>query len=334
MNQQQHYSYLWFNFYIVCFLSSRFQQKIEDHTWLSSCATSVSYCCANNELWRATASEWRMARLRRKSFITLIALVLLLLVVVLILKTLTPEDSPSSDSGGIELFKERKNHPEMQEDKNDKQDQTKIIHPALIEKDPELESILRKLPPPNYYLHAFYYIWFGNPKFDGKYIHWDHLQLPHWDSKVAQGFPQGRHSPPDDIGSNFYPSLGAYSSKDPSVLQAHMQQLRTAAIGKSRVHLNVSTSNESNHLLSNPFKTQYPKSVCSFSLFTYKFQVRVPFWYFKFPFKNKTKTILLNYFQFIKIFLVMFCLSWQTRLKNSEEEISLTKFLWTGNFSP
>uniref|UniRef100_A0A3P9L5U7 Glycoprotein endo-alpha-1,2-mannosidase n=1 Tax=Oryzias latipes TaxID=8090 RepID=A0A3P9L5U7_ORYLA len=172
-----------------------------------------------------------MARLRRKSFITLIALVLLLLVVVLILKTLTPEDSPFSNSGGIELFKKRKNDPEMQEDKNAKQDQTKIIHPALIEKDTELESILRKLPPPNYYLHAFYYIWFGNPKFDGKYIHWDHLQLPHWDSKVAQGFPQGRHSPPDDIGSNFYPSLGAYSSKDPSVLQAHMQQLRTAAIG-------------------------------------------------------------------------------------------------------
>lgn len=137
----------------------------------------------------------------------------------------------------------------MEGDKNNKPDNTKMIRSAQVEKDTELEGILRKFPPPNYYFHAFYYIWFGNPKFDGKYVHWDHLQLPHWDSKVAQGYPQGRHIPPDDIGSNFYPSLGAYSSKDPSVLQAHMQQLRTAAIGKSGVHLNISTSNESNKLL-------------------------------------------------------------------------------------
>lgn len=111
---------------------------------------------------------------------------------------------------------------------------------AESNRNAELEATLRKFPPPNYYLHAFYYVWYGNPKFDGKYIHWDHPQLPHWDANVAQGYPQGRHSPPDDIGSNFYPSLGPYSSRDPSVLEAHMQQLRTAAIGKTQVNWTVS----------------------------------------------------------------------------------------------
>ncbi len=178
-----------------------------------------------------------MARFRRKSCITLIALVLLVLVITVVLKALTPEDSPFSSPVGVELFRDRKN--EMQRQNNDKPDQTKMNDSAQPGKNAELEAVLRKFPPPNYYLHAFYYAWYGNPKFDSKYIHWDHPQLPHWDFKVAQGYPQGRHSPPDDIGSNFYPSLGAYSSRDPSILEAHMQQLRTAAIGKTVINLNL-----------------------------------------------------------------------------------------------
>lgn len=172
-----------------------------------------------------------MARFRRKSCITLLALVLFVLIVTVVLKALTPEDAPFSNPEGAELFLERKNDPSIQRDNNRKPDETKMIDSAQSERDAELAATLRKYPPPNYYLHAFYYTWFGNPKFDGKFIHWDHPQLPHWDSKVAQGYPQERHSPPDDIGSNFYPSLGAYSSRDPSVMEAHMQQLRTAAIG-------------------------------------------------------------------------------------------------------
>lgn len=177
-----------------------------------------------------------MARFRRKSCITLIALVLLVFIVTVVLKALTPEDSPFSSPEGDELFIQKKNDPEIQREENEnKPYESKMINPVQSDKDAELEATLRKFPPPNYYLHAFYYTWFGNPKFDGKYIHWDHPQLPHWDFKVAQGYPQERHSPPDDIGSNFYPSLGAYSSRDPSIIEAHMQQLRTAAIGKTKI---------------------------------------------------------------------------------------------------
>lgn len=95
-----------------------------------------------------------------------------------------------------------------------------------------VENAEDHLPSPNYNFHAFYYSWFGNPKFDGKYIHWNHPLLPHWDPKIASDYPKGRHSPPEDIGSNFYPELGPYSSKDPSVIEAHMKQMRSASIGK------------------------------------------------------------------------------------------------------
>lgn len=179
-----------------------------------------------------------MARFRRKSCITLVALVLLVLIISLVLKVLTPED-PFSSPEGVQLFPERNNDQQNLRDDNKKTEETKMNDSAQSDKDTELEATLRKYPPPNYYLHTFYYVWYGNPKFDGKYVHWDHPQLPHWDFKVAQGYPQGRHVPPDDIGSNFYPSLGAYSSRDPSVLESHMQQLRTAAIGKTKINQNI-----------------------------------------------------------------------------------------------
>ncbi|XP_041668220.1 glycoprotein endo-alpha-1,2-mannosidase [Cheilinus undulatus] len=169
-----------------------------------------------------------MARFRRRFCLTLIALVLLVLIITVVLKALTPEDPPFGGPDGVELILDRRNEIQSV---NKKPEQTRMNDSPQPDKDAQLEAALRRFPPPNYYLHAFYYIWYGNPKFDGKYIHWDHPQLPHWDSQVAKRYPQGRHSPPDDIGANFYPSLGAYSSRDPSVIEAHMQQLRTAAIG-------------------------------------------------------------------------------------------------------
>ena len=62
---------------------------------------------------------------------------------------------------------------------------------------------------------AFYYPWYGNPAVDGQWIHWD----------------QNGHQPPQDIGSDYYPALGAYSSKDPAVVAQHMAWLRQAGIG-------------------------------------------------------------------------------------------------------
>jgi len=34
-----------------------------------------------------------------------------------------------------------------------------------------------------------------------------------------------------DIGASFFPKLGAYSSKDPAVVEEHFRQLRAARIG-------------------------------------------------------------------------------------------------------
>ena len=61
------------------------------------------------------------------------------------------------------------------------------------------------LHPPNYCVHAFYYMWYGNPEFDGHYLHWNHRYLPHWEQSVTNQYPKGRHVPPDDIGASFYP---------------------------------------------------------------------------------------------------------------------------------
>jgi hypothetical protein len=62
---------------------------------------------------------------------------------------------------------------------------------------------------------AFYYPWYGNPAVNGQWIHWT----------------QNNHVPPDDIASDYYPALGAYSSKDPAVVAQHMAWLRRAGIG-------------------------------------------------------------------------------------------------------
>lgn len=83
----------------------------------------------------------------------------------------------------------------------------------------------------NHCLHAFYYMWYGNVTTDGRYYHWNHRYLPHWQPEITQQHPQGRHEPPDDIGASFYPKLGCYSSRDPNLMTAHMHQAKEAGIG-------------------------------------------------------------------------------------------------------
>jgi hypothetical protein len=86
--------------------------------------------------------------------------------------------------------------------------------------------------PPNFNVHVFYYPWYGNPEKDGKYMHWNHQYLPHWRKEVADKWAKGNHKPPDDIGANFYPQLGPYSSSDPDVINTHMAQIRSAGAGE------------------------------------------------------------------------------------------------------
>lgn len=81
----------------------------------------------------------------------------------------------------------------------------------------------------NYKVHTFYYGWYGNPESDGEYSHWNHQVIPHWIDSTwnhAGSYPGG-----EDIGANFYPSLGCYSSGDPEVIRTHMLQIREAGIG-------------------------------------------------------------------------------------------------------
>lgn len=80
----------------------------------------------------------------------------------------------------------------------------------------------------NEQLHAFYYGWYGTPAVDGQWSHWDHAVLPFGDQPLPgrKQFPGG-----EDIGANFFPLDGPYSSHDPAVIQRHVRQMKAAGIG-------------------------------------------------------------------------------------------------------
>ena len=63
----------------------------------------------------------------------------------------------------------------------------------------------------------FFYPWWGTPKVDGKYLHWN----------------QRQHLPPDDLATTFYPARGVYSSADRRTLRAQLAEIR--AIGVDEV---------------------------------------------------------------------------------------------------
>ena len=37
---------------------------------------------------------------------------------------------------------------------------------------------------PDATVFAFYYLWYGNPSTDGRWLHWNHSVLPHWTPAV------------------------------------------------------------------------------------------------------------------------------------------------------
>lgn len=79
---------------------------------------------------------------------------------------------------------------------------------------------------------AFYYLWYGNPQTDGRYMHWNHSVLPHWTPAVNARYPNiGKsHEPPARIHAKFYPARGCYSVADPDTLQAQMTELRRSSV--------------------------------------------------------------------------------------------------------
>lgn len=62
----------------------------------------------------------------------------------------------------------------------------------------------------------FYYPWYGTPSTIGYWRHWD----------------EGGHHPPLDIGADYYPALGAYSSTDASVVATQMGEIARAGINE------------------------------------------------------------------------------------------------------
>jgi len=60
----------------------------------------------------------------------------------------------------------------------------------------------------------FYYPWYSSVPHDGSWRHWD----------------QGGNTPPNYIGSDYWPEAGPYSSADTTVTTAQMQQIKNAGI--------------------------------------------------------------------------------------------------------
>ena len=106
----------------------------------------------------------------------------------------------------------------------------KKLKTAMTTLSPKPKETMKNVGP-CHNVHTFYYPWYSNPKIDGHYSHWNHPILPHWDKEVDKHYDKTPHQPPNDIGSNFYPELGAYSSKDPEIIAKHFQQIADAGIG-------------------------------------------------------------------------------------------------------
>jgi glycoprotein endo-alpha-1,2-mannosidase len=79
----------------------------------------------------------------------------------------------------------------------------------------------------NYQTFCFYYNWYGNVKTNGQDIHWAHPVMKSSPTDTTSGFIPGGNN----ISSNFYPQLGAYSSTDSATVVKHMQMLQSARIG-------------------------------------------------------------------------------------------------------
>ncbi|CAM9321700.1 unnamed protein product [Lampetra planeri] len=162
-----------------------------------------------------------MTRLRRKALVALLLFTLFIFGILMGLRTLKPSDGFSDLSPGMDFLGDRSNKRRLDvKTENLGSSNTKVV---VFNSDRD-HSIF-------YDVHIFYYLWYGCPSVDRKYIHWDHVLVPHWDPKIAASHAHGRHDPPEDIASSFYPELGPYSSRDPKVLEDHMSQVKASAAG-------------------------------------------------------------------------------------------------------
>jgi hypothetical protein len=107
---------------------------------------------------------------------------------------------------------------------------TRSSFAAVAEEDvaqgtPATTSDARQLNPQ---VHMFYYAWYGNPTHNnGRYVHWNHEVLLNRGDKQ----PNPRLEPPEDIGADFYPAHGLYSSLDRHTLDRHMREIASTGAG-------------------------------------------------------------------------------------------------------
>ncbi|MFM2155410.1 MAG: glycoprotein endo-alpha,2-mannosidase [Bacteroidota bacterium] len=71
---------------------------------------------------------------------------------------------------------------------------------------------------------CFYYNWYGSKSIDNENYHWKHPVMPENDKDTTSKLFLGN----GDIGANYYPELGEYSSADSLVIKKHMQQMAAA----------------------------------------------------------------------------------------------------------
>ena len=56
--------------------------------------------------------------------------------------------------------------------------------------------------------------------------HWNHDILPHWTAQENAKYDIGKiYQPPEDVGSNYYPKHGPYSSADKQIIAKHFNDL-------------------------------------------------------------------------------------------------------------
>lgn len=78
-------------------------------------------------------------------------------------------------------------------------------------------------------VQIFYYGWYGNQSTDSSLQHWNHEIIPHWNNPKWNNL--GHYKGGDDIGANFYPSLGNYSSSDVKIIKKHMKMIKESGAG-------------------------------------------------------------------------------------------------------
>lgn len=79
-------------------------------------------------------------------------------------------------------------------------------------------------------VHAAFYLWYGTPEVDGKWMHWNHKVLPHWERHIDERHKKFDWEPPHEPHSPFMPSAGCYSSRDNATLKRQFSEMKRAGV--------------------------------------------------------------------------------------------------------